>query len=68
MKKPITILAVLLLLSTTAFAAEYPSQVSYNLNNGIFEVRKPMRCRWMKSRPHRRSKVLSRSKQQSLRT
>ena len=40
MKKPITILAVLLLLSTTAFAAEYPSQVSYNLNNGIFEVRK----------------------------
>lgn len=41
MKKTITILAVLLLLSTTtAFAAEYPSQVSYNLNNGIFEVRK----------------------------
>lgn len=28
MKKPITILAVLLLLSTTTFAAEYPSQVS----------------------------------------
>ena len=24
----------------TVFAAEYPSQVSYNLNNGIFEVRK----------------------------
>jgi hypothetical protein len=41
MKKTITILAVLLLLSTTtAFAAEYPSQVSYNLYNGIFEVRK----------------------------
>ena len=40
MKKPITILAVLLLLSTTAFAAEYPSQVSYSMNNGIFEVRK----------------------------
>ena len=41
MKKPITILAVLLLLSmNTVFAAEYPSQVSYNLNNGIFEVRK----------------------------
>ena len=38
MKKPITILAVLLLLSTTAFAAEYPSQVSYSMNNGIFEV------------------------------
>lgn len=40
MKKPITILAVLLLLSTTTFAAEYPSQVSYSMNNGIFEVRK----------------------------
>ena len=40
MKKPITILAVLLLLSTTAFAAEYPSQVSYSMNNGIFEVRR----------------------------
>lgn len=40
MKKPITILAVLLLLSTTSFAAEYPSQVSYSMNNGIFEVRK----------------------------
>lgn len=40
MKKPITILAVLLLLSTTAFAAEYPSQISYSMNNGIFEVRK----------------------------
>lgn len=40
MKKPITILAVLLLLSTTAFAEEYPSQVSYSMNNGIFEVRK----------------------------
>lgn len=40
MKKPITILAVLLLFSTTAFAAEYPSQVSYSMNNGIFEVRK----------------------------
>ena len=40
MKKPITILAVLLLLSTTAFAAEYPSQVSYSMNDGIFEVRK----------------------------
>ena len=40
MKKPITILVVLLLLSTTAFAAEYPSQVSYSMNNGIFEVRK----------------------------
>lgn len=41
MKKTITILAVLLLLSmNTVFAAEYPSQVSYNLNNGIFEVRK----------------------------
>lgn len=40
MKKPITILAVLLLLSTTAFAVEYPSQVSYSMNNGIFEVRK----------------------------
>ena len=40
MKKPIIILAVLLLLSTTAFAAEYPSQVSYSMNNGIFEVRK----------------------------
>lgn len=40
MKKPITILAVLLLLSTTAFAAEYPSQVSYSMNNGIFEVQK----------------------------
>lgn len=40
MKKPITILAVLLLLSTTAFAAEYPLQVSYSMNNGIFEVRK----------------------------
>lgn len=41
MKKTITIMAVFLLLSmNTAFAAEYPSQVSYNLNNGIFEVRK----------------------------
>lgn len=40
MKKPIIILAVLLLLSTTSFAAEYPSQVSYSMNNGIFEVRK----------------------------
>lgn len=41
MKKTITILAVLLLFgTTTAFAAEYPTQVSYNLNNGIFEVRK----------------------------
>lgn len=40
MKKPITILAVLLLLSTTSFASEYPSQVSYSMNNGIFEVRK----------------------------
>lgn len=40
MKKPLTILAVLLLFSTTAFAAEYPSQVSYSMNNGIFEVRK----------------------------
>lgn len=34
-------MAVFLLLSmNTVFAAEYPSQVSYNLNNGIFEVRK----------------------------
>ena len=41
MKKTITIMAVFLLLSmNTVFAAEYPSQVSYNLNNGIFEVRK----------------------------
>lgn len=41
MKKTIMILAVLLLFgTTTAFAAEYPSQVSYNLSNGIFEVRK----------------------------
>lgn len=41
MKKTITIMAVFLLLSmNTAFAAEYPSQVSYNLSNGIFEVRK----------------------------
>ena len=41
MKKTITIMAVFLLLGmNTAFAAEYPSQVSYNLNNGIFEVRK----------------------------
>lgn len=41
MKKTITIMAVFLLLSmNTAFAAEYPSQVSYTLNNGIFEVRK----------------------------
>ena len=41
MKKTITIMAVFLLLSmNTAFAAEYPSQVSYSLNNGIFEVRK----------------------------
>ena len=41
MKKTITIIAVFLLLSmNTVFAAEYPSQVSYNLNNGIFEVRK----------------------------
>lgn len=41
MKKTITIMAVFLVLSmNTAFAAEYPSQVSYNLNNGIFEVRK----------------------------
>lgn len=41
MKKTITIMAVFLLFSmNTAFAAEYPSQVSYNLNNGIFEVRK----------------------------
>lgn len=41
MKKTITIMVVFLLLSmNTAFAAEYPSQVSYNLNNGIFEVRK----------------------------
>ena len=39
MKKPIIVLAVLLL-STTALAAEYPSQVSYSMNNGIFEVRK----------------------------
>lgn len=41
MKKTITIMAVFLLLSmNTVFAAEYPSQVSYNLYNGIFEVRK----------------------------
>lgn len=41
MKKTITIMAVFLLLSmNTVLAAEYPSQVSYNLNNGIFEVRK----------------------------
>ena len=41
MKKTIMILAVSLLFgTTTAFAAEYPLQVSYNLNNGIFEVRK----------------------------
>ena len=41
MKKTITIMAVFLLLSMNiVFAAEYPSQVSYNLNNGIFEVRK----------------------------
>ena len=41
MKKTITIMAVFLLLSmNTVFAAEYPSQVSYTLNNGIFEVRK----------------------------
>ena len=41
MKKTITIMAVFLLLSmNTAVAAEYPSQVSYNHNNGIFEVRK----------------------------
>ena len=41
MKKTITIMAVFLLLSmNTVFAAEYPSQVIYNLNNGIFEVRK----------------------------
>lgn len=41
MKKTFTIMAVFLLLSmNTVFAAEYPSQVSYNLNNGIFEVRK----------------------------
>ena len=45
MKKPITILAVLLLLSTTTFAAEYPSQVSYSMNNGIFEVRKTYELR-----------------------
>ena len=39
MKKTITIMAVFLLLSmNTVFAAEYPSQVSYNLNNGIFIV------------------------------
>lgn len=41
MKKTIMILAVFLLLSmNTAFAAEYPSQVSYDLNHGVFEVRK----------------------------
>lgn len=40
MKKTITILAALLLLSTTALAAEYPTEVSYTADNGIYEIRK----------------------------
>lgn len=41
MKKIITILAgVLLIGTTTAFAAEYPSEVTYSKDDGIFEVRK----------------------------
>ena len=61
MKKPITILVVLLLLSTTAFAAEYPSQVSYSMNNGISRCGKPTNCRSIKSRPCRQSRALSRT-------
>ena len=41
MKKSITILAALLLLSTTtALAAEYPTEVSYTADNGTYEIRK----------------------------
>jgi len=41
MKKIITILAVLLLLSTTtALAAEYPTEFSSTADNGIYEIRK----------------------------
>ncbi|MEA4994750.1 MAG: cell wall anchor protein [Oscillibacter sp.] len=41
MKKTITILAALLLLSTTtALAAEYPTEVSATADNGIYEIRK----------------------------
>ncbi|BAK98625.1 hypothetical protein OBV_14270 [Oscillibacter valericigenes Sjm18-20] len=41
MKKTIPILAVLLLLSTTtALAAEYPTAVEYSADNGIYEIRK----------------------------
>lgn len=41
MRKIILLLTALTLFSTTtALAAEYPSQVSYSMENGIFEVRK----------------------------
>lgn len=41
MRKIILLLTALTLFSTTtALAAEYPSQVSYRMENGIFEVRK----------------------------
>lgn len=41
MRKIILLLtAVMLFSTTTALAAEYPSQVSYRMENGIFEVRK----------------------------
>lgn len=41
MKKTITLLAALLLLSTTtALAAEYPTEVSATADNGIYEIRK----------------------------
>ena len=41
MRKIILLLTTVMLFSTTtALAAEYPSQVSYRMENGIFEVRK----------------------------
>lgn len=41
MRKIIILLTAWMLLSTTAAsAAEYPSHVSYSMENGIFEVRK----------------------------
>ena len=40
MKKIIPILAALMLLSTTALAAEYPTEVQYTTHNGVYEIRK----------------------------
>lgn len=40
MKRLIPLVLVMLILSTTAFAAEYPSEVQCTTENGIYEIRK----------------------------